>query len=155
VTEFNPSPPSPPRTSRLHFEQNQINAPRARLGPTKVSNHVGKHVHQRRGRYPDLATLLAASATRSIIQTASRTLLHGLVTRLVITKSQTTPYLLWRLRWNVFLRFRRTVNPLIPLPRKSRIFGQSRICPLPIPTGTFTLLKLLLRFIPPALTVSM
>ena len=128
ATEFNhflQVPPGLPTT----LSNNPVNAPRARLGPTKVSNHVGHHMHQRHGHFPDLRTLLAASAMRSLIQTASRTLLYGLVTPLYNINFTITPSLLWRHRWNAFLRFRLTPNPLTPLRRQSRIFGQSRLCP--------------------------
>lgn len=111
-------------------------------------------MHQRRGRFPGLHHLLPASATRPFLQTASGTLLHGLVTLFCNTNYTTTPYILWRHRWNAFLRYRLTANPLIPLLPKRRIFGQSRICPLPIPTGTIYL-STLPRCILPALTVSM
>lgn len=134
---------------------NQSTAPRARLGPTQVSNHVGHHVHQRRGHFPGLHPLLAASATRSFPQAASWILLlHGLVTPFCNTNYMTNLYLLWHRRWNLFLRSHRTANLLIHLLHKSRIFGQSRLCPLPIPTGT-TYPSTLSRCIPPALTMYM
>lgn len=88
---------------------------------------------------------------RSLTQTASGDLLHGLVTPLYNISFTTTPSLLWHLRWNVFLRFRLTANPLTPSRRQSRISGQSRLCLLPILTGTFYL-STLPRYIPLALT---
>lgn len=132
-------------------------APRARSGPTKRSSHAGLQLQQRRSGLPDLRHLLAAFSApplRQAPQGRRGRSLPGIISLTTTTTATiTTRFRPWYRRWTTSPRLCHTANPLILL-RKSRIFGQTRICPFPIPTG-ISYLSTTQRRISPALTVSM
>ena len=126
-----------------------VHAPRARLGPTKGSNHVGQRLYQRPGHRPGLPTLLAAQCICELHQAAPSIHRHGIsiliVTRLIILYHS---ILLLLLRLHLLLPRRCWTAspphhhiPLLTIHYRQRtlpLSGLNLASPQPRPTGTLT-----------------